>query len=500
MFSFDTQGGKAYLVYKFEADDSLSSFTLNMLQNSISGLAPFSFYQIDEESFIRYEITSRITAKDFFLQEVKRAHLLNYLESVVGAVKEIEEYMIDSRTLCLEEDRIFVDVNSGKAVLICLPLEMQGKPEPDWKEYFKSFMYSRIINTYEDASYVIQINNYLNGQAFSAEGFAALIQDLKRSAPTLSQQNPRKAVNKPGEPAAPIYGPPPVTPVQPSLDGPQKKWNQEPNTSPASVSHPPVNPAGIKHGFEIPGRAVVQPINTPHGGSGNALAGEKPMSLLYLLNHYSKENAAIYKNQKAQKQKGGKAVEKASSTPKKGKDKKRGTKLEFSIPGQVVDAPPIEIPGKSNERVYGKFQPSGQPSYSPPVAGGVAWEGGTVLLESMEDTGTTILDESVPNAEEVKAVLWNAKSGVRVIIDKAEFRLGRSREYADYSITENRAVGSLHAKIITRDGKYFVVDMNSKNHTYVNGSRINSMVEVPVQSGDSIRLANEELRFEITTV
>lgn len=55
-------------------------------------------------------------------------------------------------------------------------------------------------------------------------------------------------------------------------------------------------------------------------------------------------------------------------------------------------------------------------------------------------------------------------------------------------------VSSLHAEItILDDGQLFIEDKNSLNGTFVNGKRIEPLKQIPVQRGDRITFANEQL-------
>ena len=76
-------------------------------------------------------------------------------------------------------------------------------------------------------------------------------------------------------------------------------------------------------------------------------------------------------------------------------------------------------------------------------------------------------------------------------------RIGKERSYVDYFIGDNTAISRSHANIITRDGVYFIVDTNSTNHTFVNGTMIQSNVETTITHGDTIRLANEDFEFKL---
>ena len=48
-----------------------------------------------------------------------------------------------------------------------------------------------------------------------------------------------------------------------------------------------------------------------------------------------------------------------------------------------------------------------------------------------------------------------------------------------------------------RDGEYFISDMNSTNHTFIDGTMIQSSVEVRIDHGSKVKLANEEFEFRM---
>lgn len=81
-------------------------------------------------------------------------------------------------------------------------------------------------------------------------------------------------------------------------------------------------------------------------------------------------------------------------------------------------------------------------------------------------------------------------------MNKPIFRIGKEKNYVDYFISDNTAVSRAHANFINRDGIYFVVDLNSMNHTYVDGIRIEANKEFEITSNCQIMLANEKFLFE----
>ena len=115
----------------------------------------------------------------------------------------------------------------------------------------------------------------------------------------------------------------------------------------------------------------------------------------------------------------------------------------------------------------------------------------TSLLVDMDDNETALLVEDNTNYP----TLIRIKTSEEITINKPVFRLGKERAYSDYCIIDNGAVSRNHAEIVNRAGTYFVLDLNSKNHTYINGSQVNPGNEIEIHNGDRLTLANEEFTF-----
>ena len=86
-------------------------------------------------------------------------------------------------------------------------------------------------------------------------------------------------------------------------------------------------------------------------------------------------------------------------------------------------------------------------------------------------------------------------TGETVEINKPVFRIGKERSYVDYFIADNSAISRSHADIVCRNGRYYIVDRNSKNRTFVNEEPIPAGVEIEINSSTRLRLANEDFSF-----
>ena len=257
---------------------------------------------------------------------------------------------------------------------------------------------------------------------------------------------------------------------------------------------------------------------------------KEEMSLLHLLTHYSKENKALYDQQKAaQKGKPKQAVSKPSKPAKTERHANQSAKSQsFAVPGveQRGSAPSFAIPGQSAPAVQPVIQTPPQPKpqipVTPVVQQPVAVQpvqipvqppvqtipmvqtgekmdfGNTTILNGGGRVGeTTVLNNASQQSRRIAPYLIRSRNHEEIAVNKPQFRIGKERSYVDYFIGDNPAISRSHATIITRENTYFIVDTNSTNHTYVDGKMIQPNTEVPIQQGTKIRLGNEDFEFKL---
>lgn len=121
--------------------------------------------------------------------------------------------------------------------------------------------------------------------------------------------------------------------------------------------------------------------------------------------------------------------------------------------------------------------------------------GGTTVLGA-QSGGTVVLGYNEPETP-VFPTLLRSKTGEKYDVDKPVFRIGTEQAYCDLFISDNSFISRSHADIITRDERYYVVDRNSTNKTYVDGKVIARETEVEIFDGSILKLANEEFVFSL---
>ena len=115
--------------------------------------------------------------------------------------------------------------------------------------------------------------------------------------------------------------------------------------------------------------------------------------------------------------------------------------------------------------------------------------------EDEDDTfgQTTVL--GISNQPMIFPALIRIKNNEKVVINKNEFLIGKEPSKVDYCIFDNSAISRVHAKVLCKNGEFFVVDNNSTNHVYVNGMLIERNSEVRLTHGARVRLGDEDFEF-----
>lgn len=170
----------------------------------------------------------------------------------------------------------------------------------------------------------------------------------------------------------------------------------------------------------------------------NKMSEEKKMSLFYLLQHYSKENVQKYRHQQS------------------GMQKKNASKQKTE-----------------NREILKASEIHGNPGES-------------------EKTGLLNLPRKT-----YRAAIIRVSTGQREPLSGGTIRLGKDPQLSDICITGNPAISRKHACIIGRENQFYIQDLGSTNHTYLEGIRLDEGKEYLLQQHSHLRLADEEWIFEM---
>lgn len=485
-FSFENQGTNTYLVMEIPADAEMDTMTLGMItNNSIPGVASAVFTQLDNTRYVKYNISAKISLAQLFEGTVNKRKILGVFTSVCNALQNAEDYMLEYNNFIYDVNRIFVNVSTLDVSLICIPILSEEQNISSLGVFFKNIMFSSQFDTTENNDYVGKIINYLNSSAlFSIKEFKELLDVLQGNVPV--------AAPVPATVPAPVVAPAPMAaPAQAVAPASQPVSmplvSAQPAPAPA-VSPQPINASQTGANTQAQVNVPVTPVAAP--------TPVTPTPQLVVNSGIAIPPMRPEKNGKEKKVKPAKEPKqpKAQKEPKSLKPPKKE-----KVKGMGAHVPGMAIPGQPGQPIMP--QAMAQPVAAQQVmlaatkaTGFTGNFGETTVLGSTPTIGeTTVLGVS-PMAQ-TQPYLIRKKTDERIPLNKPVFRIGKEKSYVDYFISDNTAISRSHANIIMREGKYYVMDTNSTNHTFVNGQLLQSNVETEITHGAVVKLANEEFEF-----
>ncbi len=118
--------------------------------------------------------------------------------------------------------------------------------------------------------------------------------------------------------------------------------------------------------------------------------------------------------------------------------------------------------------------------------------GGVLLVDIIFTAVLLKISSTKTKLKALSLVSVNSEDKVIFVIDKPVFIIGKKADSVDGVVSHDKTVSKTHCKIIQRDNKYYIVDMESLNGTYVNNKKIEQGNMVLVSRGDIIKLSKLE--------
>lgn len=551
--SYETVKDSSYLAVRLSAEAEIVNYQLAMMMdNEIKGFLPAFKRIMNGEMVIYYNITSKIPLSQLLeKRKLKREEFLRLVSGMLSAIQESAEYRLPESGIVLEPDSIYVNPSNCEPELLFLPLS--GQTGKTMRELIRDLVLHGKLELSND-NFIQVLLNTLNEEPFSTKRLEECIRQFaekpkqnrafveKKTTPSVQEKRPErelysdhKRAEGTGESADGFIKAPDANPVSGNEAKSSKKARsevlkaaEEENTEKTSPSKKgnlkfflvqPVILAVIAATavsglfFDEAGNLVINHVLAV--GIAAVLLEVILYREIYINKAEGKDDSIKKSKKKAPEKKKEKPVKAGKKPNVKGKAESAKRPSLSGQPEAVTEA--IQQPKIDSPKA---FQPEAasldvKREYTAPngdwpgASQNAVWNGGfssgnAPLSESfgksMEDTmlaeETELWSEGDVQGESAAAYLEFFENGSvnRIPLGKPEgVLIGRLRSQADFVVT-NARVGKVHAKFFAENGQYFVVDINSKNGTFINGSsqRITSNVPYPLQDNDRITLADSE--------
>lgn len=453
----EKDGQKTFLVYCSEDEKEFDTVTYGMMNNNtIEGILPMVYTQLNEKKYFKYLITGKKSLKEYLQDTMTKEKVISILLQLSKVFIETEAYMISVDQIVLDMNYIYIDNEKQTIGCICLPITPFG--ECNFVDFFKQIIFSMQLNYKEKNDYVTEIIMYLNrGEIFSLQEFKRMLENMatghmqKETVPTPPKnefsfsQNQRETPN-----SEKVYNRKDVVLEEqkefksnaPVLEKKEKKAEKKPKKRKSSML-----PSNMQE-IEIPNLNAkdaeeIQPQEQENDKKKNGFFG--------LFNTKEKENK------------------------KNKKEKIVREKASVQYVQNTVEKNPIISPEKMEAENRNYIE--------------------KISMEQEPDLDATVALSNEKRQEYMKSYLLRRRNQEKIILTKPIFKIGKDKDGVDYRISNNSAISRKHVCILEKGKEYYIVDMESKNHTFLNNLKIESNIEVPLKNHTIIRMADEEFEF-----
>lgn len=312
-FTYETQGAITYLVCELEPQEQLDGLALGMLTNNhIAGVAPVLYTEMNGQRFLKYNISAKVSANQFFSGTVSKQRALTAFKNILNALCSADEYMITPSCFSVEAEYVFLNVSSCEVALVCIPVENNKDFDSELAAFFRNILTAARFDDREDASYIASLTACVNNaETFNAYTMRDLVANLQAGAPfsapgglniqsmppassftntiSIEDTSLMRAKKPPIQPQpfvqqqqSPIPQRPPV--VQPQVQQPIQQPNVRKTAPAGGFWQPPVNSNGSVNsmGAGVPGGVGAYPVQQPavkeknkqSNGPGFAIPGQ----------------------------------------------------------------------------------------------------------------------------------------------------------------------------------------------------------------------------------
>lgn len=492
-FELSSMDGGSYISYSLKSNEKIDNYALNtIMNNNIDGVFKMNKESENGTDVFYINITSKVPLTMLLDKPVQKQFIVNVIERLLTISRDADDYLLNPDYFLFEHENIYIDLSTKSVSMIYLPIVRNGE-KLDFKSFIKKLLFDVCYDTREDCSYVAHLINIINSKdAVSIEKALEMVRDIKKN-------------NASYAPASQTMGSVPAMQVQ------EASARREVISYNSLVE----NQAGMGNvdasgkGFALRGKGKnIANIPEISRDSDNEKKNNSLLGGLFTKKEKAPKEPKANKASKMSQIPGGMAIPgqapadrmaipgQASADRMAIPGQKPMTGIE--VPGQQMGLPQKQTTGSNyneasyrNNNVINNCNASFENENDNSICGSTVMVGGSAIC------GKTVMKKGSETGKNAK--ITRVKTNESVAVSSGQFKIGRERNFVNFFIGDNSTIGRIHAQIDYNDGKYYITDINSLNHTYLgNDSQpIQSGMQYELYSGVHFRLSDEEFIFTI---
>lgn len=483
--------GKNYAVSDVERPDELDVIALKVIkQDCPPFIQPIHLMNIDGKIQVRHEFSGGICLS-YIPMKMEKQELNRLLYQLLSPMPQCADWFLDYHHLCFDRSYIFVGQSDFKVRYIYQPERKQERTEEDILNFFRELIMDMEIT--DDMGYMTRLLKCTMQKGATIGMLMALVKEnLQQGVGTQSVSQSQLQTQPMSQSTA-----------QPAMS--QSTVKLQIQSVSQSMSQPQTMPqrmSQLAQKSEAQPKQTLQNVTPPQN---TAKKSEQPLTGLFADKEFGKSDLASLvgnglfgdsvKPEKGKKEKPAKRERKEKAQTEKsgdlfgklfGKEKKKdGAKGNAGF----LQAEPVQI----NAAELQKTAPV-QPMYQQPYVDQ------SQMAEYMDRTEIAEDDEVVQNDAltlcQDGEMMQQAPRRITLTFEKGYAVLGRydktGKACSDFNFDISLTyIGRRHMRIEKENEQYYLIDLESKNHTYLNGQELLPNHKYPLQKGDRIGITRK---------
>lgn len=95
-----------------------------------------------------------------------------------------------------------------------------------------------------------------------------------------------------------------------------------------------------------------------------------------------------------------------------------------------------------------------------------------------------------------KRAYWVDEQEVNIPLLNTPFLIGNMKSVVDFQVN-NESASKIHCQITCEDGNYYIIDLNSRNGTFLNNRKLEGQVKYLLKNTDEIKIINSKYYFKL---
>ncbi|MDD3223247.1 MAG: DUF6382 domain-containing protein [Clostridium sp.] len=481
---------KKYIILSVDKTSKVIGYQINIINNELDDLLKITLKKSKESLDIFYDITNKITLEEYLKSKIIRVNEFSkILLSILKKIKQVDSYSFNNKNFVIMPDHIYFDNDIEDISLLYIPIEEYNgnNLEKQIKSLIKKLIVDVVnFESNKNDSFITDILNVLRDEDYSLlklEKFLKIYregnnrEDLIEDKPHIKLEDAKETqveksdlvqnkktltenikendaiITQISEPSELLS--PKTEMIMTDIEKPEKLENKY-NSEMLEKQKKENNKLNVKYilsasiiQFIVIVLTVIELIflnftddYVKYGILIGLWSVDIIISILLILNWIRNNN--IYKLKK----------------------NRETTSLSFT--NKNTEGIDCNFPNPKNDIKMSKREIVSQMAYS---------------------NGT--------RNEKFPFLLMNKNGMVeKIYINKSTFKIGRVPELVDY-VSDNRAIGKIHAEIRNMNSKYYIMDLNSKNGTFINDKKLESNELYRIKEDDVIKMANSCYTFKV---